>query len=298
LMPNLCIPITKFHPYRSKLQGMKNRDFFLLLCAQMTMIPILGKAQENESERLAKYSYPVFVVVDHRQHTGTAFFYRSADSVYLVSNYHMIKGMSPMKRSIDFISDTLFLKYPVKGSRDWKLTAIDIGKESIGETEIFSMVDRIDLLKIPVDLPDDADIQFINDLIDPGYDHAVPEEVVVFGYPVPSGSIPPFYSRQERLDGTINTEGFDEYDASLRLNHPNASDTALSILNATSKYYYFIKPYAQQGYSGAPIFGKFTTADNKTIYRFVGVVFAGQPATRQTWAIKGSVALKYLEVDL
>jgi hypothetical protein len=277
---------------------MENRNFFLMLCVQMAMIPMLGGAQAIESEDLARYSYPIFVVANNRQHTGTAFFYRSTDTVYLVSNYHMIKGMSPMKRSIDFKSDTLFLKYPIKDSLEWKLMAIDISRESTGETEIFSMVDRIDLLKIPIDLPNNADVQYINDLIDFTYDHALPEEVVVFGYPIPSGSIPPFYAHQERLNGRINPEGFSEYDACLRLNHPNASDTALSILNATSRYYYFIRPYAQQGYSGAPIFGKFRTADNKTVYRFVGVVFAGQPATQQTWAIKGSVALKYLEVDL
>jgi hypothetical protein len=28
------------------------------------------------------------------------------------------------------------------------------------------------------------------------------------------------------------------------------------------------------------------------------VIFAGQPATRQTWAIKGSVALQYLQGEI
>jgi hypothetical protein len=84
----------------------------------------------------------------------------------------------------------------------------------------------------------------------------------------------------------------------LKLNFPAASDSARAILGATARYYYFIKPYAAQGYSGAPVFGKFTKANNEIIYRFIGVIFAGQPATHQTWAIRGSVALQYLRGEL
>jgi hypothetical protein len=98
--------------------------------------------------------------------------------------------------------------------------------------------------------------------------------------------------------GKVNPDGFTEYDASLKLNFPGTSDTARAIINATSRYYYFIRPYAAQGYSGAPVFGKFRTVDNKPIYRFTGVIFAGQPTTRQTWAIKASVALQYLQGQL
>ena len=39
--------------------------------------------------------------------------------------------------------------------------------------------------------------------------------------------------------------------------------------------------------------GKFNC--NEAVYRFMGVIFAGQPTTRQTWAIKGNVALNYLQ---
>jgi hypothetical protein len=108
------------------------------------------------------------------------------------------------------------------------------------------------------------------------------------------GSIPAFYAQQQRLEGKINPNGFSEYDASLRVNFPEASDSARAIVGASSRYYYFIKPYAEQGYSGAPVFGKFRNADNEVIYRFTGVIFAGQPATKQTWAIKGKVAMQYL----
>ena len=254
----------------------------------------VSSAQMNYNQALANYSYPIFTVIDQQQRTGTAFFYRSGDTSFLVSNYHAIKGMNPLKKRITFNTDTLYLKYSVKNSRDKRLLIIDISEENTGKTEVFSMVDRIDLFKVPVDLPDDADIHFINDLIDLAYIDAEPEEIIVFGYPTNPGNIPAFYSKQQRLEGTVNPEGFADYDASLRLSFPGTSDSALAIMNATSRYYYFIRPYAAQGYSGAPVFGKFRDANNKIIYRFTGVIFAGQPTTKQTWAIRGDVALQYL----
>ena len=256
------------------------------------------QAQINDSQLLAKYSYPIFAVTDNQQFTGTAFFYRSGDTSFLVSNYHAIKGMSPLKQAITFNADTLFLKYPIRNSNEFKIIGIDISEQITGKTEIFSMVNRIDLFKIPVPVPEDADILYINDLIDEDYLTAEPEEVVLFGYPTDPGSIPVFYSRQQRLEGKVNPSGFTDYDASLRLNFPATSDDARAIMGGTARYYYFFRPFAAQGYSGAPVFGKFRNADNEVIYRFIGVVFAGQPTTRQTWAIKGAVALQYLQGEL
>lgn len=265
----------------------------ILFCA--LALPFLSQAQTNNLHALAKYSYPIFVVTGNQQHTGTAFFYQSGDTSFLVSNYHAIKGMNPLKQVINFNADSLFLKYRVKKSYDFKVLAIDISEEITGKTEIFSMVDRIDLLKIPVDIPADADILFINDFIDEDYLNAEPEEIVAFGYPTNPGHIPAFFSRQQRLQGMVNPTGFTDYAASLQMNYPETSDSARAILNGTARYYYFIKPYAPQGYSGAPVFGRFRNADNQVIYRFTGVIFAGQPSTRQTWAIKGTVAMQYLQ---
>lgn len=270
----------------------------VLLSVCSLALSLFSSAQTNYNQTLAQYSYPIFTVIDQQQRTGTAFFYRSGDTSFLVSNYHAIKGMNPLKKAITFNADTLYLKYRVKNSYDTRLLPIDISEERTGKTELFSMVDRIDLLKIPVELPADADILFINEMIDEEYLDAEPEEIIVFGYPTQPGRIPAFYSRQQRLEGKVNPNGFTDYDASLKLNFPNASDSARAILNSTSRYYYFIRPYAAQGYSGAPVFGKFAGPGNKTIYRFVGVIFAGQPSTRQTWTIRGDVALQYLEGDL
>jgi hypothetical protein len=267
---------------------------FMMSICSMTF-PFSSQAQRSDLYSLSKYSYPIFTVTGNQQHTGTAFFYSSGDTNFLVSNYHAIKGMSPLKQTIAFSADTLYLKYPVKSSRDFKIIPIDISEEITGETEIFSMVNRIDLLKIAVELPEDADIHFINELIDEQYLNTEPEEIVAFGFPTNPGSIPAFYSRQQRLEGKVNPNGFMDYDASLQVAFPETSDSARAILNGTSRYYYFIKPYASGGYSGAPVFGKFRNTSNQVIYRFTGVIFAGQPTTRQTWAIKGKVALQYLQ---
>ena len=277
---------------------MKTPGLKYLLPISMLTSSLLSSAHANEFASLAKYSYPIFTVTGKQQHTGTAFFFRSGDTNFLVSNYHAIKGMNPLKQVIAFNVDTLYLKYPVKNSREVRLMSIDISESVTGQTEVFSMVDRIDLLKVPVNLPPDAEIYFINDLVNEDYLQSEPEEVVVFGYPTGNGDIPPFYSRQQRLEGKINPHGFTDYDAALKTNFPDASDSARAIVGATSRYYYFIKPYAEQGYSGAPVFGKFRNANNEIVYRFTGVIFAGQPATKQTWAIKGEVALQYLNGQL
>ena len=202
--------------------------------------------------------------------------------------------MNPLKKVINFKSDSLFLKYPIKNSYATKILSIDISSKVTGETEIFSMVDRIDLIKIPVEIPDDANIEFINDLIDTDYLDAEAEEIVAFGFPTRSGALPAFFSRKQRFEGRINTNGFDDYAVSLRANFPKASDSARAIIAGTERYYYFIKPFAPQGYSGSPVFGKFRNENDEVIYRFIGVIFAAQPATQQTWAIKGTVALQYL----
>src|SRR5688572_11711032 len=277
---------------------MKAAYLNFLLSAGPLLLPLLATSQNSNTQTLAKFSYPIFTVTGNVQKTGTAFFYQSGDTTYLVSNYHAVKGMSPLKKVINFSVDTLYLKYPVKNSYEFRLLPIDVSEVNTGQTEIFSMVDRIDLLKIPVELPGDADILFINELIDQDYINADPEEIVAFGYPTSPGSIPAFFSRQQRMEGKINPDGFADYDASLKQNFPGASDSTRAILRATSRYYYFIKPYAPQGYSGAPVFGKFRNENDQPFYRFIGVIFAGQPSTRQTWAIKGSVALQYLQGEL
>ena len=273
---------------------MKTLISFFLISLTLICNPLPAQVSSGP----ASYSYPIFVITGGQQFTGTAFLYKSGDSTFLVSNYHAIKGMSPVRQRVNFLSDTLYFKYKIVNSSDTKLLSIDVSEEVTGKTEIFSMVDRIDLFKIAVTIPGDADVRYLNDLIDPAYFDQNPEEVVLFGFPPGSGPVPVFYSRQQRLAGQVNPHGFEQYDASLSINFPATSDSARAILSGTAKYYYFLKPYAAQGFSGAPVLGKFRDGTGRVIYRFLGVVFAGQPATRQTWAIKAAVAVDYLENQL
>lgn len=272
---------------------MKTPAFILFLL--LAGLSASGKA--GDPKPLSSYSYPIFVLSGKEQFTGTGFFYRSADTTFLVSNYHVIKGMSPVRQRINFRTDTLCLKYPVAGSTETKLLALDVSEQVTGETEVFSMVNRIDLLKIPVQLPADAMVSYINDLVDEDYFNQEPEEVLVYGFPTGAGAVPVFYSRQQKLQGKVNPDGFEEYNSSLRLDFPQASDSARRVISNTSRYYYFLRPFAAQGYSGAPVIGRFELPDGRSVYRFMGVVFAGQPATQQTWAIKPAVALDYLGAD-
>ncbi|RYY54259.1 MAG: hypothetical protein EOO09_15035 [Chitinophagaceae bacterium] len=272
---------------------MKTPAFLFFLLAISSTAAASGP-DPADPRPLSSYSYPIFVLSGKEQFTGTGFFYLSGDTTYLVSNYHVIKGMSPVRQKINFVSDTLYLKYPVTGSSETRLLAIDVSEPVTGETEVFSMVNRIDLLKIPVLLPADAQVSYINDLVDATVFDREPEEVLVYGFPTGSGAVPVFYSRQQKLEGRVNPDGFEEYNSSMRLNFPDASDSARRVISNTSRYYYFLRPFAAQGYSGAPVIGRFVLPDGRSVYRFMGVVFAGQPATRQTWAIKGSVALDYL----
>ena len=93
---------------------MKTPYLIFLLSVCTLEVPLFPQAQISDSQVLSKYSYPIFAVAGSRQYTGTAFFYRSGDTSFLVSNYHAIKGMSPLKKAITFNADTLYLKYPVK----------------------------------------------------------------------------------------------------------------------------------------------------------------------------------------
>jgi len=130
---------------------------FLCILSTFFVTPMISGAQDPAKESLSRYSYPIFTVTGKQQHTGTAFFFKQGDTSFLVSNYHAIKGMNPLQQNINFQVDSLFLKYPVKNSAETKLITLDISEEVTGKTEIFSMVNRIDLMKIPVDLPEDAD---------------------------------------------------------------------------------------------------------------------------------------------
>src|SRR6185436_2772343 len=108
---------------------MKTPYLIFVLFVFTSSMPGFSKAQIDNSQVLSKYSYPIFAVTGGQQYTGTAFFYRSGDTSFLVSNYHAIKGMSPLKKAITFRADTLFLKYTVKNSGEFKVIGIDISEQ-------------------------------------------------------------------------------------------------------------------------------------------------------------------------
>jgi hypothetical protein len=274
---------------------MKYSVFLMLLFFICCSINSNHTNAQSSIDSLGKYSYAIFAIEHGHQHTGTAFFYFSNDTTFLVSNYHAIKGVDPLHKKIDFKTDTLWLKYKLKNSNRYKVIPLDISENKIGKTEMFSMIERIDLLKIPIIKPNDGEIFYINDLIDKSYFTKTPDSIILFGHPSPEGNISMFYSSQRKLLGTCNKRGFVEFDSAFMAEFPTLPKADRAKLNGASQYYFFIKPVGEGGYSGSPVFGKFMAMNKKAIYKFIGVICASEPRSGQSWVIRGDVTYKYLK---
>lgn len=134
------------------------------------------------SDSLKKYSYPVFEITGKTVHTGTAFFYKADNKTFLVSNYHVIKGMSPFHRKILYSSDVLYLKCPITNSNEFIIDTIDISESKVGKTEIFRVIEKLDLFGFEIQPLPNASINYINDLIDTTYFNKIPDEACCYGY--------------------------------------------------------------------------------------------------------------------
>lgn len=178
------------------------------------------------------------------------------------------------------------------GTGEEKIIEIDISENAIGKTEIFYMADRIDLLKIPINKPIDGQINYINDLIDSSYFNQTPERVYILGYPNLTNNATKFWSKVSEFQGEYNKDGFDEFYAGTMKKFPLFKEKEK--MYSMSRFYYFIKPYIDKGYSGAPVIGQFTLKDKSVIHKFIGVNFGNEPLSMQTWIIRGDVAFNYL----
>lgn len=101
-----------------------------IIISHILLLMINMEAFSQIDRTVGKYSYPIFVIAEGVQHGGTAFFYRHNDTTYLVSNYHAIKGMSPMHNRLNFRSDVLYLKYKLKSSLEEKMVSFDIRRKN------------------------------------------------------------------------------------------------------------------------------------------------------------------------
>lgn len=241
---------------------------------------------------LSKYSYPIFTFSNNVQYAATAFFYFENNDIYLVSNYHAIKGMSPMHSRLNWKSDLLHLKiYNIKAKKV-EIINIDISEKTTGITQVFYMDSGIDLFKVKINI-EEFHVNFINDLISPLYINSIPNRILIYGYPNSEGIQQVFWSNLAKFESQYNINGFDNFYYATMRNMPGFNKKER--MYGLSKLYFFIDRMIPSGYSGAPIIGEFENEKNEITYHFIGVNFGNEPFSNQSWAIRGDVALEYLK---
>jgi hypothetical protein len=253
-----------------------------------------------QMDSLSKYSYPIFA--SHHNNTqlstGTGFFYKSKGKVYLVSNYHSIIGIDPMKKSINFLTDIIYVRFKLKKKLVDTLVAIDVSERAVGKKNVYSLMDSIDLYRVAVQLPATVEVNYINALVSTEFFNKKPLAVYSYGYPGRDGSsqmqelirVP-----VEKFEGVYNNRGYSNYDSAIKKNFPLLPDYDRKVLLSSERFYFFITPLARHGFSGSPVFGKFLVNKKKNTYtyKFIGVIFGQEGNVLQTWAIKAKVAYDY-----
>lgn len=243
-------------------------------------------------ELLSKYSYPIFTIVGNTQYSATAFFYKEENTTYLVSNYHAIKGMSPMHNRQNWKTDILYLKLIIPNTNECHILKIDIREEIVGLTKVFFMSDGIDLFKIKIDASD-LNINSINEIIDPIFFNKVPNRIIIYGYPNPLNITDFFWSKISKFESKFNSDGFDKFYDGTMLKMPKFNEKQK--MYDLSKFYFFIDQMILSGYSGAPIIGEFENEEGEKNYYFIGVNFGNEPFSNQTWSIRGDIVINYLK---
>lgn len=254
-------------------------------------------AQPNFTS-FSKYSYPLIVVIGNHVKDGTGFLYKKNDKPFLISNYHVIKGMNSFSEKIEWVSDTINLKYMKSDGISYGILPIDISENKIGKTEVFAVHDRIDLFAVEIkDLPKDGLFYYINNYIDKSFLNLIPDKIFFYGFPGNVKSKKDIYdSPIQFLEGQYN-KGFEQWDSTIRFKFPKFPveeiEKRKNMFNAN---YFFFPKRAAGGFSGSPVFGEFTMEENKvkkTIYKFIGVVFGFNDDLQKTWAIQASACVDY-----
>jgi hypothetical protein len=251
---------------------------------------------QRPSDSLAKYSYPLVVLKPlNIVGDGTGFLYKKNNTTFLISNYHVIKGMDPFTKKIEWISDSLVLKYKKNNSRDSGLLLIHINAGAIGQTDLFEIHDRLDIIGIKVNLPSDGDFFFINNLIDTLLLNIKPQEVITYGYPSRlRGNKSAFDSRIDYCVGNYDDK-FYEWEKKIVEKFPLFPREEIKRRADMFRVnYFFLSKRADGGFSGAPAFGKYIK-NGKVVYKFIGLVFGFNDDLHTTWAIKGVAALNYFK---
>ncbi len=232
---------------------------------------------------LKKYSYFCFTKpVKSDVHIGTCFFYKNGADVYVVTNYHVMRGMDPILRRKTFESDTLIIVYPVNGSNNNKFSILDLRNEKVS---VFYHYDRIDLECHLIKTPLNIKINFINDLIDKNYLKVKPTKLFVYGYPA---DLQPTNILNEKPVVAEVTGKYHNYYKSYQLAYATKT-----IQKSVKQKEFEMDGFVRKGFSGSPVFGQFSQ-NGKYVYKLMGVVFASSKETKTSNCINLSTIYDFL----
>lgn len=254
---------------------------------------IVSNCEAGDYTFLRKYSYICINIANGTVINSTCFFYKGKSQIFLVNNYHALTGLDVFTAKQIFKVDTLQIIYPVRNSLETSILKVPVKIDNIIYKKFY---DRPDIIGYPVNLPVDADINFINEIIDSGYLGLKPNEVFSFGYPANLQSWNSInqtllYGNYEEDFVPLQTLMQSDIAAMPEENMPD-------FFSKIKKLNFFISALSEPGRSGSPVFGKFIehkNGDENCIYKFIGVIFGQEEHIGKTWAIKGSVVNDYLK---
>ncbi|QQL49606.1 trypsin-like peptidase domain-containing protein [Mucilaginibacter ginkgonis] len=242
---------------------------------------------------LGKYSYLCFAVNNNKTINGTCFFYKSNKNLYLVTNYHVFYGADILNHTRMLNVDTLRISYTSTKTNEQKFFKIANRTDSV---QYFNHYDSPDLMaKKIVTVPDDMDVNCINDLVEPSFFKEKPESVVVFGYPALMNKIKAADAVDVQkcyLTGNIGSGDVNSFDQALSTccDQKNLRKVKRKIDGKEFQ----MQMTALPGFSGSPVYGKFYK--NGTYqYKFIGVMFASDIVNNTSVAINGKTFADYMK---
>lgn len=260
---------------------------------------------------LKKYSYRCSGIDSSNSlNSGTCFFIQENSKIFLISAYHFFLI------SADIEGDSHINRLNIEdayGQFRFKITV---------KLDTFFNLDNLhysipDFRCVQIEIPNDIKINFINDLIDVTFLSLTPDEIYVYGYPVDKQKILSdnaynYYTQNSRYDllrkyspsvQLIKSKyaNYSNYLAYYSKQTPTKSskkeEMQLFITN-TKRWHFLIelKKNNIEGYSGSPVFGKFTAKDGQILYKFMGILTAGNENLMVGICQKGQLVITALKL--
>ncbi len=270
------------------------KKYFLLISFFVLLKPCFA---QDSTAILKKYTYLCYFIYKGLRHEGSCFFYRKGAKNYMVSNYHILSGVNTAEGTQDAVDDTIIVVYStheVYKNEHFKIP-VHIPADL---TKFYS---KPDIYAVEINEPPQAHLNYINEAIDAGYTHKIPETIFSYGYPATDQSTT--RQRESLFKGPyvpVTKAGL--FGTGIGDSGPDSTgnkkmERYYQLLTMAIKRYYFMIPVATEpGRSGSPVFGKFFDG-NKTVYKFAGVMVGGvqREGANVSLALTAPVVMQYLE---